>query len=1270
MREVSRGTREFLEGRSCDGVRTTERVSLNDSFTGVSRAVPGRALDWLEVEAQEVVMRRTHTRRIWNGRRLVEPSPSHLSILFSCYVVLIGHVAVAQAQFTETGRLHTSRTSQFTLTELCDGTALIAGGHRSDGLILASAERYDRDTRAWMATGSLSSARAGHTATLLPNCQVLVTGGGPANGGATAELYNPQTGVWTVTGSLTVGRHSHTASLLPSGLVLIAGGVGQIGGNPHGLSDAELYDPQTGTFSPTTPLSVGRYAHVAVTLADGRVLVAGGTVDGGSAGAAATSTEIYDPTSSQWFVAGPMMTGRWQDYTLTLLPNGDVLAAGGMVDWTVATTDRAEIFDVVTGRWRSIASMPTSRSGHSATSLNSGTILIAGGNDRPGGLGSGTTEDTAILFDPATERWRTTDRAMVHPRQKHRAQALRNGDVLIAGGNRSLDAAAAAELYSTSTCASGLPAAAKASNGCGNTRRTGSHGSAALPDSSRGGPGQAPGATSRSAADGSGVSLRDAVHANGLYLALSRDGHAVLKSTDALQWQVAFTVGNRVLRKLSIEDGSFVATGSKVRFVSSDPLAAVWTRERKVHGASHAEVIPNSYVVMYDEDAPLNDVKRYTADFARQINSRGPKLRVKHVYQYAGPGFAAEMSEETAQELSRHPSIAYVQRDHHVRMVTPVESIAPLASGNQTLPPSPHDAWGLDRIDQRNLPFDGRYSYPATGKGVHAYIWDTGIRRDHVEFAGKPFGASRDNDGCETSGNSHGTHVAGIVGGATYGVAKDVILHSINGSVHQPGCVGGGIGLVIETLDWIIAEARANRWRSVVNMSFGSPRPGTGPDAFEDASTRATMEGIVIVAAAGNFARDSSGNYDFVNGDACNTSPARASGVISVGSYFYGSDLIAGDTNRESRSWWFSNFGPCVTLFAPGESIWSAGIGSRTELVNLTGTSMAAPHVTGAAALYLELYPNASAAEVKNALIATSTKNVMRTGDLFNSPNRLLNINFPLPSFTISASAGPNGSISPSGSVAVARGSSKTFTITPAPGYVVNAVVVDGVNEGAVTTYTFANVEAAHSISVTFKPGAVGGPAGYTWCATENGQCSLSGTSDVAYGASGRFNYKTGLSGTIACNNATFGDPIYGTVKACYYRRVTTAVTFRARVNGRYVSADNNGSSPLIADQGSVTMSEIFEVITNADGTISLKARVNARYVTAENAGNAPLIANRDGIGLWEKFDMITNTDGSVSLKARVNGRYVAAEDGGRASLIANRTAINLWEKFDKIAIK
>jgi subtilisin family serine protease len=1252
-------------------------------------------------------------------------------------VVLIGQVAAARPQFLETGNLRTSRATQFTLTELCDGTALIAGGHGGDGRVLASTERYDRNRGTWVATAPMSFARAGHTATLLPNCEVLVAGGEPADAAATAELYNPQTGVWTGTGNLAVGRHSHTASLLRSGLVLLAGGLRQERGNSLGLASAELYDPQTGIFSPTTPLAVGRYAHVAVSLADGRVLIAGGTAKRGRSGAA-TTTEIYDPTLSQWLASPPMTTGRSHGYTLTLLPNGDVLAAGGVVSSTAATTNRAEIFDVITGGWRSIRSMPTARVEHSATSLHDGTILIAGGSDHSPELGPGTTLNTAFLFDPPTETWRATSSAMVNSRQRHIARPLANGDVLIAGGRSRRGGVAAAELYTASHCPGGPLAAVTSPDGCGGSDTTGSYRTAPSSASSRGGGSQDLAAPARLPTDGARVPLRDTVHRNGLYLTLSRDGHTVLKSTDALQWEVALTVEKRVLGKLSVEDGSFVATGGKVRFVSADPLASLWTREHKVHGASHPDVLPNSYIVMYDEDAAVDDVGQYTADLARKINARGRTLRVTQVYQHAGPGFAAEMSEDTARELSRDSSVAYVQHDYHIRQIAPVESAIPAATEDlRTLSP-PYNAWGLDRIDQPRLPLDGQYHYPATGKGVHAYIWDTGIRRDHVEFAGKPFGASRDNDGCQTSGNSHGTHVAGIVGGKIFGVAKDVTIHPINASINQPGCVGGGLGLVIGTLDWIIGEAKTKQWRSVVNMSFGSPRPGTGPDAFEDAATRATLNGIVIVAAAGNFARDLDGRYDFVNGDACNVSPARASGVIAVGSYFYRSDLIAGDANPESRSWWFSNFGPCVTLFAPGEAIWSAGIGSATEIVNLTGTSMAAPHVTGAAALFLELYPNASAEEVKNALIAASTKNVMRAGDLFNSPNRLLNINFPLPSFAIASSAGPNGSISPAGNVPVVWGSSKTFTITPASNYAVNAVTVDGMSAGAVTTYTFANVQAAHSISVTFRSTAPPGPAGYTWCANEggtctlsavndlafgangmftaqfgrtgnvpcttavfgeiasgqlracyskpsssgptgyfkcadeNGKCSLGGASDVAYGANGVFTYRTNLAGTIACNNATFGDPIGGVVKACYYKLVITkrAVALKARANGRYVSADNDGKNSLIANQDSILIWETFDVLDNEDGTVSLKARINGRYVTAENAGHAPLIANRAAVGLWEKFELITNPDGSVSLRARVNGRYVAAEDAGRAALIANRTAIGLWEKFDKIAVK
>ncbi|MDQ3230898.1 MAG: S8 family serine peptidase, partial [Pseudobdellovibrionaceae bacterium] len=271
------------------------------------------------------------------------------------------------------------------------------------------------------------------------------------------------------------------------------------------------------------------------------------------------------------------------------------------------------------------------------------------------------------------------------------------------------------------------------------------------------------------------------IQGNDSYVALSTNGHSIYHSRDGEQSKLVFAENTKVLQHLTFDGEKFATSAGKLRFISTDASGVTWQRDTKVQGKGQPDIIPGSYIVMYDE-ARIDTVETLTEELTEKLRESGESIQIKSIYHYAGPGFAAEMSEETAQALAQHQAVAYVQHDYRTHAI---ETIT--ARGTQTTP----DLWNLDRIDQTRLPLDGQYVFPATGQGVHAYIWDSGIRRDHVEFAGKAFGSSMD-EGCPYSKiSNHGTHVAGTVGGRTHGVAKDVILHSVNGA----GCDSAGIGI-------------------------------------------------------------------------------------------------------------------------------------------------------------------------------------------------------------------------------------------------------------------------------------------------------------------------------------------------------------------------------------------------------------------------------------------------------------------------------------------
>lgn len=346
---------------------------------------------------------------------------------------------------------------------------------------------------------------------------------------------------------------------------------------------------------------------------------------------------------------------------------------------------------------------------------------------------------------------------------------------------------------------------------------------------------------------------------------------------------------------------------------------------------------------------------------AKVSKLRSAKAPIARQYRKVVHGFSASLTEQQVSQLRNDPTV------ESVRPVTRITAsdITGSVNGRQTNAP-----WGLDRIDQR-AGLDGSYFYNSTGAGVTAFVVDTGIRLEHTEFQGRASSGydfvDDDTDASDCPSNyvddpesdrfSHGTHVAGTIAGKTYGVAKQAKVVS----VRVLDCSGGGwTDDLVAALDWVTVHRPSGP--SVVNFSLGG-----SANADVDAAVEAAIAaGLPVVASAGN-------EYD----DACEFSPGRTPNAVTVGA-----------SNQQDYQTWFTNWGSCVDLFAPGQDIRSAGTRTLTASLELSGTSMAAPHVTGAVARYLEVHPGATPAEITSAVLGSASSAGLN--DLDGSPDRLL----------------------------------------------------------------------------------------------------------------------------------------------------------------------------------------------------------------------------------------------------------------------------------------
>ncbi|KAG0000715.1 hypothetical protein BGZ79_005561 [Entomortierella chlamydospora] len=366
------------------------------------------------------------------------------------------------------------------------------------------------------------------------------------------------------------------------------------------------------------------------------------------------------------------------------------------------------------------------------------------------------------------------------------------------------------------------------------------------------------------------------------------------------------------------------------------------------------EPIADSYIVILKDGHSADTFQPKFENIARRRNARGGRIPSIHRKYATIPGFAATMDSASLKEIMASDEVAYVERDR----VVSIQSIQ-----TQNSPPS----WGLTRISERDRDLNQPYCYNSkAGSGITAYVIDTGIYPEHTDFGGRAsFGANFVPGTPNIDDHGHGTHVAGIIGGTNYGVAKKVKLvgvkvFGLNGT--------GSVSTIVAGMDWVIKKAASGK--SVVNMSIGA---GAKSKVIDDAAARLYAKNVPLFAAAGNSPTL----------DSCNNSPSGSPHAFTVAA-----------SDKMDKMAIYTSYGTCVKLFAPGDKIISTYIGSKTNVKALSGTSQAAPHVAGVAAVHMSTHSFPNPKAIYDKLIATSSPDKITVNNgslgLRGTPSNLL----------------------------------------------------------------------------------------------------------------------------------------------------------------------------------------------------------------------------------------------------------------------------------------
>lgn len=622
-----------------------------------------------------------------------------------------------------------------------------------------------------------------------------------------------------------------------------------------------------------------------------------------------------------------------------------------------------------------------------------------------------------------------------------------------------------------------------------------------------------------------------------------------------------------------------------------------WPTETNIlgDGSGHVSVTPDPaagearYIVRYDT---TSDTARQTAS----LQARG--VRVGRTFSRAVKGAVVEVTPQKAAELSTAPGVAGIEQDKPIKLQD-TQNGAP---------------WGLDRTDQRTLPLSGTYSPPSGGAGVAVYVIDTGILATHQDFGGRVqagfdavgVGSTGINDGKGTSDcNGHGTHVAGIAAGTAYGVAKSAALVP----VRALACDGTGWNSdVIAGLDWMVNHHQPGQ-PAVANLSVGGPS-----DSNVDAAVQGAIDnGIAVTVAAGN-----------ASADACASSPARVPDVLTV---------AASDISDRQAS--FSNYGTCVDLYAPGVQITSDWYTSNTATAVLSGTSMAAPHVAGAAAMILSQHPAWTPAQVSTAVTSSATTGII-TNPGTGTPNRLLYTGPTDSNGSVVAAGGfvprapyraldnrngtggINGPIDPGQTINVKVTGRGGIPATGVSAVALNITVTNPATDGFITAYAGGSAQPATS-NVNYGPGQ-----------------TIPNSALIPVGADGTVNFTNTSPGTTNLIADISGYYLQGTP--------TAAGTFQSQSPSRFL--DTRNSAPAGPDSSvSFQVGGVSGIPPTVSGVVfnmTVTQPQSDGFITAYPSGTTRPDASNENFGPGQTIpNLVTvpvGADGKVTLFNRSNG--------------------------------